>query len=79
MKWISVKDHLPEFDKEVLLWDDWKTREGETFQDCRVGYLKEVRTTKTSEGIQNYAEWGGTEFAFNITHWMPLPKPPNQS
>lgn len=45
-------------------------------EDIRVGYLREFVTRKSSSGLVTIEEWGGTEFAFNITHWMPLPKPP---
>lgn len=74
MEWISVKERLPDFDCEVLLYDDWEY-EGKSRSDVRVGSLKEVTQRKTSSGITNYPEWG-CEYAFNITHWMPLPPPP---
>ena len=75
MDWISVKDKLPELDQDVLLYDDWQTdKKG----DMRVGHLSEYTTRKTSSGIDHFCDWGGTEFAFNITHWMPLPEPPKQ-
>lgn len=81
MEWISVKDRLPEFEKSVLLFDKWQTSTApfEIREDVRTGYLIEVVTRKTSDGIVNYPEWGGTEFAFNITHWMPLPEPPKSN
>lgn len=74
--WVAVVDKLPELEKEVLLFDDWKTHTGEDRKDIRVGYLESFTTIKTREGIRHNCEWKGTEFAFNITHWMPLPPPP---
>lgn len=74
--WIKVEDQLPEIEQEVLLFDDWKTTDGESRKDIRVGYLSEFTTRKDAYGIKNSCEWGGTEFAFNITHWMKLPSPP---
>lgn len=74
--WVKVEDRLPELDKEVLLFDDWRKKEGKP-GDIRTGYLSEFTTRKTSEGEKKYCEWGGTEFAFNITHWMPLPQNPD--
>lgn len=59
MKWISVKDKLPEKQTRVLLFDNG----GFGILTGRIG----------SAGW--YLEGGLDEFA-NITHWMPLPEPP---
>lgn len=67
--WIPVSEGLPEFEQDVLLYD--KFYEGV----FRVGHLSELTTFKTRNGISHSYEWG-TEFAFDITHWMPLPAPP---
>lgn len=80
-EWISVKDRLPEFEQKVLLFDHWHTHwmplpEKQERKDIRVGYLSEVTTRNSQQGIVKDCEWKGTEFAFNITHWMPLPEPP---
>lgn len=74
--WVAISEQLPEMEQDVLLFDDWKTMEGEPRKDIRVGYLSEYTTRKTSDGVVNSCEWKGTEFAFNITHWMRLPEPP---
>jgi len=74
--WIAVSDRLPELDESVLLFDHWGSHDKEMQTDIRVGYLSEFTTRKTSGGVTHSCEWGGTEFTFNITHWMPLPKPP---
>ena len=74
-EWIPVTTSLPDFEVDVLLFDDWITREGDSRKDIRVGYLKQVISYKTNKGVENHPEWG-TEYAFNITHWMPLPEPP---
>ena len=59
MKWISVKDRLPEIDDSVIV----------AFDNGDVDH-----------------DWFDTEFKHwarlrydtrNITHWMPLPKPPS--
>lgn len=79
MEWINVNDRLPEFDEKVLLFDDWEATDSKTkYKDVRVGYLAEYTRRKTSDGVYTSIEWGGTEFAFNITHWMPQPEPPKQ-
>lgn len=76
IEWINVEDRLPELEQSVLLFDDWLTVDKENRKDIRIGYLSEIRTSKSINGIINKLEWSGTEFAFNITHWMPLPEPP---
>lgn len=68
MKWISVKDKLPDLDSElfgefsgdVLLWNG---------KDYAVGYYCDLLYW------MSYDE----EFkASEVTHWMPLPPPPTQ-
>jgi len=77
-EWVDVNERLPELDESVLLFDDWKSTEGKEYKDIRIGHLSQFTTSKSSTGIQNYCEWGGTESAFNITHWMPLPPNPKK-
>jgi Protein of unknown function (DUF551) len=59
--WISVEDRLPELGESVLIWDG---------QCRRVGFY-----LKTGE---YYYYWESTddEYPLDITHWMPLPEPP---
>lgn len=76
IEWIDIKEKLPELEKDVLLFDNWKNTDGEVRQDIKVGYLSEFTTRKTLEGVTHCCEWSGHDFLFNITHWMPLPKPP---
>ncbi|MCZ2129210.1 MAG: DUF551 domain-containing protein [Bacteroidia bacterium] len=76
MQWVAVSERLPEMEVNVLLFDDWKSTDGERMQDMKVGYLYEYTTRKTADGIAYSCEWRGHEFLFNITHWMPLPEPP---
>lgn len=74
-KWISVNDSLPELEETVLLFDHWRSSDGKEYKDIRTGYLAEVVIRKTSDGIRQYPEWR-SEYAFNITHWQPLPPQP---
>jgi hypothetical protein len=46
--WVAVSERLPELDKNVLLFDDWKTTDGEQRKDIRIGYLSDFTTRKTS-------------------------------
>lgn len=66
-EWISVKDGLPDFDLDVL------------------GSLLSCQTSKRSAHVITRVDasdhdWeiDGYEIsnAWDITHWMPLPKPP---
>lgn len=63
-EWISVKDRLPEEKTDVLVFD----RINKT---CTIGYYK-----KTFEDGYWNAYYGKNNLRYNITHWMPLPKPP---
>ncbi len=80
MEWISLKDKLPKLNESVLLFDDWVShRDTNTkHKEVRVGFLEEYTIRKSKIGIVVDCEWKGTEFAFNITHWMPLPEPPKE-
>jgi hypothetical protein len=71
MKWISVKDKLPEFDTEVLIskYNDYVTiGELATYGKWRVlnglGVVESTLYYDLDDGL--------------ITHWMPLPNPPQQ-
>lgn len=76
MEWIKVTERLPDLEENVLLFDKWKSKDGTINEDQRIGYLREFTTRKSKDGTVHSCEWGGTEFSFNITHWMPLPTPP---
>jgi hypothetical protein len=72
--WISVEDRLPEVDSgEVLVWltggrcafDEWHTH-------------REDPTGMGGPTMDMGAMWRDYEYE-EITHWMPLPAPPNQA
>jgi hypothetical protein len=69
--WISVKDRLPEADELVICF-------GRAF--CQNGpSVEQGRYNKWGQW-QN-CEWdgcGGYEYFDEVTHWMPLPKPPEK-
>ena len=62
-EWISVKDRLPELLDEVLLF----TSEGDIF----AGVFFERHENYTVAGDYH-------RFFYDVTHWMPLPEPPNE-
>jgi hypothetical protein len=68
MKWISVKDELPEndFDENIVSYkhNDYRIVTVASY-DSETNTFKEV-TSSFSYQIDN------------VTHWMPLPEPPKQ-
>ena len=63
MQWISVKDKLPPKNVEVLVYS--------TVNGVRQDHYIQTLPNGTLEfyGDRDEYEW-------NVTHWMPLPKPP---
>ena len=65
MEWISVKDRLPDINKQVLVYDANSKGLASAIihlvngKVCFMGY--------------------GDDLATDITHWMPLPKPPKET
>ena len=64
-EWISVKDRLPETSSELLL----HTKSGSNY----VGFYKYIIKMFICYGVYK-KEIDDIE----VTHWMPLPKPPEQ-
>lgn len=70
MKWISVKDKLPENIDDVLAWSAAYQMHGVFYYraaDAR--WIAQTDYIDFDCGCQ-------TDKGVNITHWMPLPKPP---
>ena len=69
-EWISVKDKLPEYDEPVL-----------TIFSVDGGYGAITIRLLTEDVNEIY--WLSDEFRkcplFNVTHWMPLPEPPEDT
>jgi hypothetical protein len=67
MKWISVKDRLPEslIDKDYLVCDNFSN-------------LAPLSTASYFKG--EWFDYKGDKHLYSedITHWMPLPEPPKQ-
>ena len=75
MKWISVKDRLPKFDIKVLLY----------IKEFCVGTSKISTLRLIKIGSFDYVCSRGNYFMIDkrsyksdedVTHWMPLPDPP---
>ena len=63
-EWVSVEDELPEKNAQVLMWSaKWNIAEAGSYYNGRFWV---------------YSEIGDGYIAENITHWMPLPTPPDR-
>lgn len=65
-EWISIKDRLPKPKEHVLLFGDDGVFRG--YRDECIGWQCYPIGTYAGDGC-----------VFGITHWMPLPKPPEKS
>lgn len=66
MEWISVKDRLPEKNKEVLAYRFYP----------EYGISHEIIITHLCWILDDEPIWA--DEVSNYSHWMPLPPPPNE-
>jgi hypothetical protein len=66
MKWISVKDRLPEENDYFLCYR------------TNIYRGKEISLYEVLEFIEKFKVWRGNGYpnTEDVTHWMPLPEPP---
>lgn len=65
MNWISVKDRLPEDEEAVLVYYRFDDESKMSFYGILTYYVDEP-----------YPHWQHEGIGLKITHWMPLPEPP---
>jgi len=66
-KWISIKERLPPFDKEVIVYTS-------------IGWLTSMyySSNKYAKNPKPRFEWKGiVNFPGIVTHWQEYPAPPN--
>ena len=76
-EWISTEERLPEIDMEAAAHD----RHVNVLAATKTGSVIFVQYisngyAKTAKGREPRFEWMGRICPFNLTHWMPLPEPP---
>ena len=76
MEWISVKDKLPDFGIHVLCFDPYHTEENIYVVKLEKENFYEIDKCKLGHPQHWIEAAGETYFTWNPTHWMPLPKPP---
>ena len=71
MDWIQCSDKLPETDKSVIMFVHNDNYE---YTNITIGYLE------SPSYIEREQQWTSFEDHFDmedVSHWMPLPKPPS--
>lgn len=70
MKWISVKESLPEFNIDVLVFHPYYNM-----------FVTSLYQTVYQDGRENPPVWtdvrGGYDLEIDECYWMPLPQAPN--
>lgn len=73
MEWINIKEKTPKKGEEVLVWCE--RIEGDVYYE-----VNEPSCAKVFFNTLQYSEIVDCDYynvvAYNITHWMPLPKTP---
>lgn len=76
MEWISVDDKLPEEDVDVLIY--WEAPP--TWNCIEIMSRKAWKDEENGIDFENcFHDNRGGYLSEDVTHWMPLPNPPEQS
>ena len=74
-EWISVKDRLPEHNQRVLIFAEGKEDFSTIIQISHIGNVGLFTSTPRWDWIAPFQYFFTN---YEITHWMPLPKPPER-
>ena len=76
--WISVKDRLPEPGMSVIIYGTPKEDPEHTDGKIAITYMSEWNFLDSRIKTEPYwiMPWQYFSFDYTITHWMPLPEPP---
>ena len=67
MNWISVKDRLPEDERTVLVYYNFGDK-------CKISFYE----TLAYYAFDPEPHWQHEGTGLKVTHWMPLPEPPEE-
>lgn len=67
-RWIPMEERLPDYDDLVLVIASGKPKENITLDEA----VELVTLYSDGWCLETWPEWTGA----NVTHWMPLPEPP---
>ncbi len=73
MDWIKCSDKLPETDKSVIMFVHNDNYE---YTNITIGYLE--REDSLYNQLQQWTSFEDHFDMEDVSHWMPLPKPPNR-
>ena len=71
-KWISVEDGLPEDEKPVLVYYGFRNNSDNDLAMMFMGALSYFV-------FDPHPHWQHTDSGLIVTHWMPLPEPPENN
>lgn len=79
-EWISVNDRMPDVEEDVLVFAEGKT--GGVIGDTVIAITKRFYPMRGWKPESTYIDWVAPWAYFtanyDITHWMPLPEPPEE-
>lgn len=77
MKWISVKERLPELNKNVIVYC-FDPVHNSTYNDIKEDFIRIACLIEFEDNSERIRRWHGHGSSHSsVTHWMPLPEIPN--